>query len=77
MSSYSHCGEPGHNTRICPFDDVEKGPWFRDPDERWHTKIVTDEDGTGTSRWGREMACKVRNQLDVPEYKHVVVRLIA
>jgi len=77
MSSCSHCGELGHNIRTCPFGDVEKGPGFKDPDERWHTKVVTDDDGAGTRCWDREVAYKVRNQLDAPEYKHVVLRLIA
>ncbi len=39
MSTCSHCGDEGHNIRTCPVGDVEKGPWFKDPDKRWHTKI--------------------------------------
>lgn len=43
MSKCRHCGDEGHNVRTCPLIDVEKGPWFMDPDERWHTKVVFEE----------------------------------
>jgi hypothetical protein len=47
MSKCSHCGDEGHNIRTCPLRDVPKGPWFKDPDDRWHTKIVYEEDWPG------------------------------
>jgi hypothetical protein len=48
MSRCSHCGDEGHNIRTCPVSDVEKGPWFMDPDERWHVKVMDD---------GQEVSC--------------------
>ena len=47
MYRCSHCGDEGHNIRTCPLSDVEKGPWFKDPDQRWHAKIL--DDGTEVS----------------------------
>ena len=57
MSRCSHCGDEGHNVRTCPLSDVEKGPWFKDPDERWHTKVVFEEEWPGAPVEEREVPC--------------------
>lgn len=57
MSKCSHCGDEGHNVRTCPLGDVEKGPWLQDPDDRWHTKIVYEEDWPGSPLTEREVPC--------------------
>ena len=39
---------------------VEYGPSFQDPDDRWHTKIVYEEDWPGSPVREREVPCKAR-----------------
>jgi hypothetical protein len=58
VSKCGHCGDEGHNIRTCPLKDVPKGPWFQDPDDRWHTKIVSEEgDWPGAPATEREVPC--------------------
>ncbi len=63
MSRCSHCENEGHNVRTCPLSDIEKDvlartPWLKDPDDRWHTKIVSDEeDWPGEPVSEREVSC--------------------
>lgn len=42
MSTCSFCGSPGHNIRTCPIALDKKEPWLKDSGERWHTKIMDD-----------------------------------
>jgi hypothetical protein len=37
--------------------DDGKKPWLKDPDDRWHTKIVHEEDWPGSPVTEREVAC--------------------
>lgn len=57
MSKCGRCGDEGHNIRTCPMDSSEKRPWLKDPDERWHTKIVYEEDWPGSGVTEREVSC--------------------
>lgn len=54
MSKCSYCDDEDHDVQACPY--VDKAPWLKDPDERWHTKIVTEDDGAGTT-WDTEVSC--------------------
>ncbi len=56
-SKCSHCNQEGHNIRTCPLRDVEKGPWFQNPDARWHTKIVHEEEWPGGPVTEHEVPC--------------------
>jgi hypothetical protein len=57
MSKCSHCNQDGHNIRTCPLRDVEKGPWFQNPEDRQHTKIVDEEEWPGGPVTEQEVPC--------------------
>ena len=48
----------GTTSGHAPVSDVEKGPWLKDPDERWHTKVVFEEEWPGAPVEEREVSCK-------------------
>lgn len=56
--------DEGHNIRACPFGDVPYGPWFQDPDDRWHTKIVSVEDWPGSRVKERDHRLPQRHRVD-------------
>src|SRR3954451_15669961 len=57
MSKCSHCNQEGHNIRTCPLRGVETGPWFQDPEDRQHTKIVFEEEWPGGPVTELEVPC--------------------